>query len=71
MDQRDVAVGQRDAHAGRHLDPLTGREGDVDGGDEVCAGVARMGVAGQRNSVVVSSYQHVDHRRAASENQGG
>ena len=46
--QGDVALGKRERDACRHQDPFTGGEHHVLGRDQVGAGIAGMGVAGQR-----------------------
>jgi Protein of unknown function (DUF3093) len=46
--QGDVALGQGERDPGRHQDPLARREDHVLGRDQVCSGIAGMGVAGHR-----------------------
>ena len=50
MDQRDVPLGERERDPGRHQGPLAGGEGEVDGGHQVGAGVAGMGVRRERQA---------------------
>ena len=60
MDQRDVAVGQRERDAGRHQRPLPRRQRHVDGGHQVGAGVAGMGVRRERQVGVEALQQHLE-----------
>ena len=64
-----VPVGQRDRQPGRQHRPLARRERDVDGGDDVGAGVARQGVERQRQLGVEA--RHQDLRAGTGRRQVG
>ena len=56
--QRDVPLGHRDRDPGRHQRPLPRRQGHVDGGHQVGAGVAGMGVRRERELGVEADDGH-------------
>ena len=60
VDQRDEAVGQRERDPGRHQRPLPRRQRHVDGGHQVGAGVAGMGVRRGRQVGVEPLQQHLE-----------
>jgi hypothetical protein len=63
VDERGVAVRQRDGQPGPQHDALTRRDLGVLGGHQVAAGVARVGVRGQRHLRVQPADQDLQHGR--------
>ena len=61
VNQRDITSRQRNADARGYQRPLSGRKGEVDGAQQVCAGIPGMGVRRQRHVVVDAADQHLDH----------